>query len=286
MQYFVRHKFGVSEEYNTFNQHPWHGTGQGAADVALRYIVLSNTLIDAYHSKIEPHTLYDPTHHREILRSLKAFIDDVVIHTHQPAEASMETLQLCAQEKLTWWDNLVKVTGGELNPKKCCGLLYTWAPDKRGILQLCQPEPPMPFLSLPFKNISQPITILPNNKGTRSLGMYLTADQNTKPMETNLWNKALTYTLAFHRTPMTRREAGVLYRSCFIPALTYLLPTVWLPDTFLEKIHRLSMSTILNKMGFHRNLPCSMVFAPRSLGGEGMCNLQSEMETQQILILL
>jgi len=198
----------------------------------------------------------------------------------------METLQICAQEKLTWWNDLVKVTGGELNPKKCCGLLYTWAPDKRGILQLRQPDLPTPFLSLPFKNVPQSITILPNHEGTRYLRLYLTADRNTKPMENNLWKKALTYTLAFHRTPMTRREAGVLYRSCFIPALTYPFPAVWLSDLFLEKIHQLSTSTILNKMGFHRNLPRSMVFAPRSLGGVGMCNLQSEMETQQILILL
>jgi len=67
MQYFVRHKFGVSKEYNTFSQHPWHGSGQGAADAALRYIVLSDTLIDAYHSKIDMHLIYDPTHHIEIL---------------------------------------------------------------------------------------------------------------------------------------------------------------------------------------------------------------------------
>jgi len=60
MRYFVRHKFGVSAAYNTFAQHPWHGAGQGAADVALRYIVLSNTLIDAYHTKVAPQMMHDP----------------------------------------------------------------------------------------------------------------------------------------------------------------------------------------------------------------------------------
>jgi len=61
MRYFVRHKFGVSDDYNTFTQHPWHGAGQGAADAALRYIVLSDTLIDAYHTKISPQMMHDPT---------------------------------------------------------------------------------------------------------------------------------------------------------------------------------------------------------------------------------
>jgi len=105
-------------------------------------------------------------------------------------------------------------------------------------------------------------------------------------MEANLWEKATRYTSAFQKTPMTHCEAGVLYRSCFIPAIAYPLPATWLPDLFFEKMHRLSTSTILNKMGFHRNLPRCMVFAPRSRGGVGMQNFQHEMETQQLMILL
>jgi len=205
---------------------------------------------------------------------------------HQALDEPMHLLQNQAQTKLDWWDQLVKVTGGELNPKKCCGLLYTWTPDKRGILQMQQPTLPSPFISLPFKHIQQPITILNNNKGTQYLGLYVTADCNMQSMEAHLWTKAQLYTMAFHRTPMTHREAGVLYRSCFLPALTYSFPALWLSDPFLEKVHRLSTLTILNKMGFYQNLLRSLVFAPRSIGGVGMCNLQSKMETQQILILV
>jgi len=87
-------------------------------------------------------------------------------------------------------------------------------------------------------------------------------------METHLWDKAMQYTLAFQKTPMTHHEAGILYHSCFIPALTYPLPTTWLPDKFFEKIHCLSMSTILNKMGYHHNLLRCMVFAPKQVGSE------------------
>jgi len=43
MHYYVRHKYGVSQEYNTSGAHPWHGARQGAADTALCYIVLSDT---------------------------------------------------------------------------------------------------------------------------------------------------------------------------------------------------------------------------------------------------
>jgi len=85
---------------------------------------------------------------------------------------------------------------------------------------------------------------------------------------------------------MSRRKAGILYRSCFLLALTYSFPAMGLPSTFLECIHKLSTSTILNKMGYHRKLLCSIVFAPRQLRGIGLCNLIHEQSAQQTIILL
>jgi len=126
MCYFIRHKFGVSEDYNTFSQHPWHGTGQGTVDAALCYIVLSDTLIDAYHTKIAPQLIRDLTALISILRSLKAFINDVVLHATASPGETFDALQQRAQTQLQWWAHLVQVTGGELNPKKCCRLVYSW----------------------------------------------------------------------------------------------------------------------------------------------------------------
>jgi len=276
----------VSTVYNTFEQHPWHGAGQGAADAALRYIVLSDTLIDAYHTKVAPQLMHDPATLIAIQQSLKAFIDDVVLHATSNAPDNLTELQQRATTQLTWWAQLVKVTGGDLNPTKCCGLIYHWEPDKRGILQLKLPSIPNDFISLCNNDQQHPIPIMAPNAGTRYLGIYLTTKQTTTPMEQHLIKKAILYTTAFRRTHMNCREAGVLCRSCFIPALAYPLPATWLLDSFFEKIHQMSTSTILNKMGYHRNLPRAMVFAPKYFGGVGLCNLQYEMETQQIIMLL
>jgi len=148
MRYFVRHKFGVSNKYNTFTQHPWHGAGQGAADAVLWYIVLSDTLIDAYHTKVAPQMMHDPDTLINIQRSLKAFIDNVVLHATSNNANDLNELQMCMQSQLTWWAQLVRVTGGELNPAKCFGLIYQWEPDKRGILQLKPPSIPHDFLTI------------------------------------------------------------------------------------------------------------------------------------------
>jgi len=105
-------------------------------------------------------------------------------------------------------------------------------------------------------------------------------------MEDHLWKKAITYTRAFQRTHMTCHEANVLYWACFLPALTYPFPAMWLSEKFLERIQTLSTSTILNKMGLHCNLPQSLVFAPWDIGGMGLCNLSHEQSVQQVIILV
>jgi len=94
-----------------------------------------------------------------------------------------------------------------------------------------------------------------------------------------VWHKAVTYMRAFQHMHMSRQEATVHYRSCFLPALTYSFPATWMPQAFLECIHRLLMSTILNKMGLHCHLMQSIVFAPQDLGGVMQSHTQTKCPT-------
>jgi len=255
MKYYVRHKYGVLEDFNTFEQHPWHGAGQGAADAALRYIALLDSLIDAYHSKIQPWVIKDPTLTIVIVKSMKAFIDNVAMSISGDASTTEQLIQR-AQTQLQWWTQLIQASGGALNPQKCCCALYTWALDTSGIILRFSTDDPRNIQITPC--IQQPekhIQVLKPNEGTHYLGIYVTRTGSTQPMQDQIWSKAILYTKAFQRTHMSRREASVLYRACFLPALTYSLPAMHLPDTFLEQLHKLSTLTILNKMGYHRKLP-------------------------------
>jgi len=247
MHYYKCNKFSVSRDYNTYEQHLWHGAGQGAADAVLRYIVLSDTLINLYHTKVAPAMMFNPTTMIKAMQSLKAFINDTVLHATDPNAGNIQELTHRAASQIWWWDQLVKVTSGALNLKKYCGMAYEWEPDHHGILELWNNVDahtyPGPSQGNWAKQILQP------HEGMCYLGLYITTDQNTKLMEVHLWDKATVYTTAFHHTPMNHWEASVLYCSCLLPALTYPLPAMWLLDTFFTKVHQLSTSTILNKMG-------------------------------------
>jgi len=99
MKYYICHKFSISQDYNTYEQYPWHGTGQGAADAALCYIALSDALIDAYHSKIQPNIIHDPTLTITIMQSIKAFINDVAMTAAVPS-SDLTALVVRAQDQL------------------------------------------------------------------------------------------------------------------------------------------------------------------------------------------
>jgi len=134
--------------------------------------------------------------------------------------------------------------------------------------------------------LTHQIPILQQLEGTRYLGVYIAPDGMMQTMENQIWKKVTLYTIAIQWTHMSRCEAGVIYWSCFIPALAYPLPATWLSDQFLDRIHQLSTATILNKMGFHQTLPWSMVFAPQSMGGVGLCNLSHEQVAKQIVTII
>jgi len=229
MRYYVRHRYRVSPNYNTYANHPWHGAGQGAADAALRYIALSDSLIDAYHSKFQPRILHDPTLTLQIIKSIKAFIDDVAMSASTDTNSFPQLVEQ-AQNQLQWWNRLVNSSGGALNPKKCFCATYYWKPDKYGILRLTNPDPQESAVHLDPERPHLTIPLLSIAEGTRYLGMYVTCNGATKPMENHIWKQAVIYTWAFQRTHMSRREATVLYRSCFLPAITYSFPATWLPQ--------------------------------------------------------
>jgi len=147
-------------DYNTFEQNLWHGAGQGTANAALWYITLLDVLVDAYYDHIQPSTLQDPTRNIEVIQSIKAFTDNVAMSASMLTN-SLQDLIRTAQTQLCWWDMLIKVTGSELNPSKCCGTISTWQPDKFGILQQVHPNPNEIRLTLSDMDPKDQIPILP-----------------------------------------------------------------------------------------------------------------------------
>jgi len=140
--------------------------------------------------------MHNPTLTMTLLKSIKAFIDDVAMSAGEKSLPFPVLLQR-AQSQLQWWTQLVCSSGSALNLSNCYCALYLWLPDKDGILcpfdndltdSQIQVDPLVP---------SQTIPVLLLHVGTRYLSIYVTRSGATKPMEDHVWSKALLYTSAF-----------------------------------------------------------------------------------------
>jgi len=123
------------------------------------------------------------------------------------------------------------------------------------------------------------------NEGVHYLGVYITGNCSTCPMETQLWDKALHYTSALQKHKGTIKKQALStdpasYLHLCIPSWQHgcqIISLTGIIDSLLD---------ILNKMGFHQNLPCCLVFMPKAAGSIDLHHLCYKMETQQILLLL
>jgi len=49
LKYHLKHKYGISEEYNTYSpESPWHEMGQGAGNTSNQWVLGMDSMSDAY----------------------------------------------------------------------------------------------------------------------------------------------------------------------------------------------------------------------------------------------
>jgi len=191
---------------------------------------LSDVLINTYHDHIQPSTIQDPTKNLKVVKSIKAFIDNVTMSNSMNTN-TIQDLTTAAQTQLWWWDMLIKVTGGELNPSKCCGTIAHWKPDKFGILCQAHPRPNEIKITLSDMALTHQIPILQQLEGTRYLGVYIAPDGMMQTMENQIWKKVTLYTIAIqwvntHVKVQSRSHLLILFHpSTSLPPPSYL--AVW-----------------------------------------------------------
>jgi len=115
-RYYPKHSYGVSEQCNTYSdEHPWYGAGQGTGDAAIRWTLISHSLITAYQSEATPWRLKSTIRDVLITLGIDAFVDDTnMIHGDDG-----ETVIKIVQNNFHIWQDLLHASSGTLNPLKC-----------------------------------------------------------------------------------------------------------------------------------------------------------------------
>jgi len=182
--YHVKHAQGVSTLYNQHTtQDTWYGVGQGAGDIMCsHWVVQANSMILAYNTRANPWHVANQDHSAPLQLGLDAFINDTeLMAAAQHNQLQHTTLQLVLHN-LTLWHNLLKASGGVLNPSKCVWFYFHWKLDAWGTAKII--PPPVPTLQITISttlNEQVPtIQLLLPHEAHCYLGVQFTTDGNCK----------------------------------------------------------------------------------------------------------
>jgi hypothetical protein len=81
-------------------------------------------------------------------------------------------------------------------------------------------------------------------------------------------------------------ETFIAYRYCWIPSVTYLLPTTTMTDADLHSIQTQATGSFLLKMGFNPKYPRVVCFGPLEFGGLTFRDLFTEQGALRIKSLM
>jgi len=120
----------------------------------------------------------------------------------------------------------------------------------------------------------------------RHLGVHISMDGNTKAEARVLFKWCQTFQTVYKRCPLTRQEAEVVYQTIFLPTITYPLPATTLPESILEQAQSKTTLIILSKMGYNKNMPKAVVYAPITHGRISLKHLHTKQGLQKVLQVL
>ncbi len=260
---------------------------QGAGDVCNRWVIGSDSMTNVYTSEANGWNIPSPIPDEQTKQDLKAFIDDVNLFIGQPNNKTKEEFLDMAQSDINRWHGILQAMGGELNTKKCFWSDFHLQFDTKGnpsIRAKTQEDP-----QLYLKNTDGTTVKLKStqpSEGLHHLGIYISTDGNSKAETRALIQHCKMFQKVFMQCPLMRKEAAVIYSTIYLPTITYPFPATVLPLPIMEKAQLMTTPLILSKMGYNRNMPKAVVYAPSTHGGLGFKHLHTKQGLQKVLQLL
>jgi len=265
-KYYIKHTQGISMECNTFTpDSPWYGAGQGAGNAALHYATQSDGMIRAYCDDTHGLQMQNPTCQITAHQDIDAYTDDTTL-LNGAINGNHAIIQLNAQRNLKTWSDIVKCTGGALNPPKCRWAHFRWNYDANGNPSLSKIQHPI-GLKLPDRNgkthqLKQHLL----STAVQILGIHIVMDGNMEKEYTILKEKANKFKKVVYRCKFTTAKAKTIYQQCYVPALVYPLPATSMDPDQIQATQDQVTALFLCNMGYSRLFPHSIAFVPTNLG--------------------
>jgi hypothetical protein len=275
-RYHLKSKHGVSKSFYSHSQvTPIYGNGQGAGDSPSQWSQESALLFELYKEKAEGAQMSFRDGSLAAKLPLTAFADDTnLLGNDDRRDLSLNLLADQAKKAFQLWDNLLHATGHFMELGKCACYLSMWDFQEDGYAFTIPPEE----LGIEIKvqdinGVIQTIQQLPADASQKLLGVMKNPIGNQQDEVQRLKQKSDQLAIKMNSQFLSHSDATLAYEAFYIPAMRYSLAITSINQIDFEKIQSLATPAFLAAMGFNRNMPRSVVFAPKVYQGLGMKHL-------------
>jgi hypothetical protein len=219
---------------------------------------------------------------------LTAFADDTnllgnddrqILSVHQLVNQTQRAFQL--------WDKLLHTTGHLMELGKCACYLSVWDFQEDGYAFTIPPD--TLNIEITVKDVNgdtQLIRQLPSKASQKLLGVMRNPIGNQQDEVSRLQKKSNQMAMSMNSKSLTHTDAILAYEAFYLPAMRYSLAITLINQLDFEKIQGQATSAFLTSMGFNRNMPRQVVYAPKIYQGLGLRHLYNLQGCDSIRLLL
>jgi len=307
-KYYVKTALGTNEDthYQASPDHPLYGTPQGGKSSPCLYILAMTAATSLMNRHPGTGTLESPDRLKQVKIGQTAFVDDTTnltnaftteLNEHNDdhfhnlhKQQFLANLTNTAASYNQYWENLLWVTGGKLELKKCFHHILAWQFDNQGQPHHIQKEQLHQFaidLTPSHNKTLTKIDLIDTSQPIKTLGVMVSATGCQKGEIEYLQTKTKILTEKIRNfKQINAQEAKLLLHTKCIASVSFSLAATAINQKTLNKILSPLLTTTLPKMGLNRNTPHEIIHSPITLGGLGIKNLYVEQGTRHIKFLV
>ncbi len=212
-----------------------------------------------------------PDGSKEVGHPIDGIVDDTTVGTNTTGE--FQTIQEEAQVLAQNWADLLWMSGGVLEHRKCYYYNITWSWNNgRPVISRYNLEIPIK-IRRGDSTKWDPIPQHPSSKAVRNLGVRLAPDGNLKDKFGHLLGKANAIPAAFCKLRISFKKWLKAYHTVMIPMLTYALSVPHFTRKEMDYLQGKLLPSVLNAGHFPTCFPRAVASAPTKVGGIELSHL-------------
>jgi hypothetical protein len=258
------------------------GVSQGSSSAAPIFIFNSDASLQTYCDHASGASFKHPVSRKLITDKAINYVDDKTqllnpagarIPTTIPNSVSeTEELVTHAISNTTLWNDIMWMSGGNLNPSKC--FYYSFCPaynfKKRLVTYTSMPLPrPITFTNHATKQ-QHTIELIPPSTAKGTLGVILAPNGSAKTQMTHLTSRTREFSGKLLNSSLSMKNKGLTVQSIIEPSLTYPLVNTYFSDPDIRPLDSIISKMKCSALGLNGHFPWALLHGSTLLGSWGI----------------